>query len=102
MTIHSFAGIGLGREKAEQLADRVRKNNKANTRWARTKVLIIDESSFRCLYFVPVCLDAILVSMVDGDLFEKLSKVGSIIRKHNDPFGGIQASQLFCPNEEWC
>lgn len=28
--------------------------------------------------------------MVDGDLFEKLSKVGSIVRKHHDPFGGIQ------------
>lgn len=33
--------------------------------------------------------------MVDGDLFEKLSKVGSIVRKHNDPFGGIQVGQLF-------
>lgn len=44
VTIHSFAGIGLGREKAEQLADRVRKNKKASSRWMRTKVLIIDES----------------------------------------------------------
>ena len=43
VTIHSFAGIGLGREKAEQLADRVRKNKKASSRWMRTKVLIIDE-----------------------------------------------------------
>ena len=33
--------------------------------------------------------------MVDGDLFDKISKVGSIIRKHNDPFGGIQVGQLF-------
>lgn len=44
VTIHSFAGIGLGREKAEQLADRVRKNKKASSRWMRTKVLIVDES----------------------------------------------------------
>ena len=44
MTIHSFAGIGLGREGAEQLADRVRKNKKASSRWTKTKVLIIDES----------------------------------------------------------
>lgn len=43
MTIHSFAGIGLGREKAEQLADRVRKNKKASSRWMRAKVLIVDE-----------------------------------------------------------
>jgi len=43
VTIHSFAGIGLGREKAEQLADRVRRNKKASSRWMRTKVLIVDE-----------------------------------------------------------
>ena len=52
MTIHSFAGIGLGREKPEQLADRVRKNKKASTRWMRTKVLIIDEGSFDLRYLV--------------------------------------------------
>lgn len=40
------------------------------------------------------CSDSVIVSMVDGDLFEKLSKVGSIVRKHNDPFGGIQVDQL--------
>ena len=53
VTIHSFAGIGLGREKAEQLADRVRKNKKASSRWMRTKVLIIDEGSLRWHYLVP-------------------------------------------------
>lgn len=100
MTIHSFAGIGLGREKAEQLADRVRKNKKASSRWMRTKVLVIDEGLLRWHFSCSVFLDAISVSMVDGDLFEKLSKVGSIIRKHNDPFGGIQVSQLFCRNDD--
>jgi len=53
VTIHSFAGIGLGREKAEQLADRVRKNKKASTRWMRTKVLIVDEGLPRWYYLVP-------------------------------------------------
>jgi PIF1-like helicase len=43
VTIHSFAGIGLGRETPEKLADKIRKNKKATTRWLRTKVLIIDE-----------------------------------------------------------
>lgn len=43
MTIHSFAGIGLGTEPAEELAVKVRKNKKAMTRWLRCKVLIIDE-----------------------------------------------------------
>jgi ATP-dependent DNA helicase PIF1 len=43
VTIHSFAGIGLGIESAEKLADFVRKNKKCTNRWLRTKVLIIDE-----------------------------------------------------------
>ncbi|KAF5387400.1 hypothetical protein D9757_005787 [Collybiopsis confluens] len=73
VTMHSFAGFGLGLENAKELASKVRKNKKATTRWARTQVLIIDE-----------------VSMVDGDLFDKLAEVGSILRKNSRPFGGIQ------------
>ena len=30
------------------------------------------------------------VSMVDGDLFDKLARIGSILRKKAEPFGGIQ------------
>jgi ATP-dependent DNA helicase PIF1 len=99
VTIHSFSGIGLGREKAEQLADRVRKNKKASSRWMKTKVLVIDEGLSYPLFRSYICLGAILVSMVDGDLFEKLSKVGSLIRKHNDPFGGIQVGRPFRPSD---
>ncbi|RXW21685.1 hypothetical protein EST38_g4179 [Candolleomyces aberdarensis] len=73
VTIHSFAGIGLGIESAEDLATKIRKNKKAAARWLRTRVLIIDE-----------------VSMVDGDLFDKLAKIGSILRKSSVAFGGIQ------------
>lgn len=47
VTIHSFAGIGLGRENAEQLTTKVKKNKKASARWLRTKVLIIDEGALR-------------------------------------------------------
>ncbi|KAF8227485.1 hypothetical protein L208DRAFT_293527 [Tricholoma matsutake] len=78
VTIHSFAGIGLGIESAEDLASKIRKNKKAFVRWQRTKVLIIDE-----------------VSMVDGDLFDKLSKIGSMLRKKIEPFGGIQVPSFF-------
>ncbi len=46
VTIHSFAGIGIGAEQAEHLVSRVRKNKKAMTRWLRTQVLIIDEGAF--------------------------------------------------------
>ncbi|KAI5118403.1 hypothetical protein M0805_007537 [Coniferiporia weirii] len=73
VTVHSFSGIGLGIETAEQLATKVKRNKKAMSRWLRTKVLIIDE-----------------VSMVDGDLFDKLARIGSILRKKAEPFGGIQ------------
>lgn len=45
MTIHSFAGIGLGIETAEELATKIRKNKKAMSRWLRSRVLIIDEGS---------------------------------------------------------
>lgn len=39
-----------------------------------------------------------LVSMVDGDLFDKLAKIGSILRKRpSEPFGGIQVSR----GKEW-
>lgn len=46
VTIHSFAGIGIGIEDAEKLADKIKKNKKASARWLRTKVLIIDEGSY--------------------------------------------------------
>lgn len=72
-TLHSFAGIGLGKEDVPTLVKKIRRNAKAKNRWLRTKVLIIDE-----------------VSMVDGDLFDKLSEIARTIRKNGRPFGGIQ------------
>lgn len=41
VTIHSFAGIGLGIEKVEILVNKMKR--KAISRWCRTQVLIIDE-----------------------------------------------------------
>ena len=73
VTLHSFAGIGLGKEPAFELVRKVKKNQKAKQRWLRTKVLIIDE-----------------ISMVDGDLFDKLEEVARAIRNNGRPFGGIQ------------
>ena len=34
--------------------------------------------------------------MVDGDLFDKLSRLGSILRKKQEPFGGIQVRKFGC------
>ena len=73
VTLHSFAGIGLGKEDIPELVKKIRKNQKAKNRWHRTKVLIIDE-----------------VSMVDGELFDKLEAIARQIRGNARPFGGIQ------------
>lgn len=73
MTLHSFAGIGLGKEDADTLIRKVRQNPRAKNRWVTTKTLVIDE-----------------ISMVDGDLFDKLSRIGRSIRRNGRPWGGIQ------------
>lgn len=43
VTIHSFAGIGIGDGDVKSLMTKIRKNKKAAMRWAKVKVLIIDE-----------------------------------------------------------
>lgn len=72
-TLHRFAGIGIGKGSAEELMKRVAKNENNVRRWRVAKVLIIDE-----------------ISMIDGDLFTKLSKIAQFIRKSSTPFGGLQ------------
>lgn len=73
VTVHSFAGIGLGKEEVPELVKKIKRNQKSKARWLRTRVLIIDE-----------------ISMIDGDLFDKLEAVARIIRNNGRPFGGIQ------------
>ena len=73
VTLHSFAGIGLGKETVPELVKKIKRNQKAKNRWMRTKMLIVDE-----------------ISMVDGDLFDKLEGIARIIRNNGRPFGGIQ------------
>lgn len=79
-TLHSFGGVGLAKETPERLLSYVRRNRKAVTRWMRTAVLIIDESTW----------GADTVSMIDPKLFDKLEAVARLIRKSPKPFGGIQ------------
>ncbi|KAK9254089.1 PIF1-like helicase-domain-containing protein [Lipomyces tetrasporus] len=73
VTLHSFAGFGLGKEDLPTLVKRIRRNKKAMQRWLQTKVLIMDE-----------------ISMVDGELFDKLEAIARQIRNRDSPFGGIQ------------
>lgn len=45
----SFSGIGLGKENAQILAEKVMAIKKKKDNWINTRVLIIDESKF-CLH----------------------------------------------------
>lgn len=72
-TLHSWGGIGLGKEDVESLLVRIRKNKQALARWKTTDTLIIDE-----------------VSMLGPCLFEKLEELGRRIRRNPRFFGGIQ------------
>ena len=45
-TLHSFAGIGLGKGKVEDLVEAVKNSIFSRMRWIETEVLIIDESQF--------------------------------------------------------
>jgi ATP-dependent DNA helicase PIF1 len=74
-TVHSWAGIGLGKDPAPKIAHEIR-NIRRNVlyRWLTTRVLIIDE-----------------VSMMSPDLLSLLNTVGQLVRKSPlYPFGGIQ------------
>jgi ATP-dependent DNA helicase PIF1 len=74
-TIHSWAGIGLGRDTATKIAQDIRKMRRdVLYRWLTTRVLIIDE-----------------VSMMSPDILKLISTVGQLVRKSPlYPFGGIQ------------
>ncbi|CAK7913134.1 ATP-dependent DNA helicase Pif1p [[Candida] anglica] len=73
ITLHSFAGIGLGNAQTKKCLKMIRRNKKAVNRWNTVKVLIIDE-----------------VSMIDGNFLDKLGEIAQTLRKNNSPFGGIQ------------
>lgn len=49
-TLHSFAGVGLGKEPVWELARKLRKSRLALDRWLHTDILVIDES-----VYMPCC-----------------------------------------------
>lgn len=75
MTIHSWAGVGLGLDSVENMAKKIqgRGMDAVRQRWKNTEILVIDE-----------------ISMLGADLFEKISEVGKLVRGDPRPFGGIQ------------
>ncbi|XP_076181027.1 pif1 DNA helicase [Ptiloglossa arizonensis] len=72
ITLHQFAGIGLGTGNLERCYQLASRNSSAGL-WRKTKHLIIDE-----------------ISMVEADFFDKIEAVARHIRKNDRPFGGIQ------------
>ncbi len=73
-TLHSWAGVGLGKGTVQELFIKIRRNQKAMKNWLCTDLLVIDE-----------------ISMMTGELLDKLNQLGKRIRPLKDkPFGGIQ------------
>ena len=78
MTIHSWAGIGLGKGPPHSLLQKVMSSSAAVERWRRAAVLVVDE-----------------VSMLDSGLVDALDLIGRSARNsHHEPFGGLQL--VFC------
>ncbi|CAJ0861078.1 3151_t:CDS:2 [Entrophospora sp. SA101] len=72
ITLHSFAGVGLGTDPVEKLIQKINYSKNSFIRWKVIKALIVDE-----------------VSMLDGELFDKLEAISRSVHKNNDPFGNI-------------
>jgi ATP-dependent DNA helicase PIF1 len=81
ITIHSWSGIEDGSKSIDYYVEKIRSNptkRGAYNRWKKAKVLIIDE-----------------ISMMSGELLDKLSILGQRLRGNKEPFGGIRLV-LFC------
>ena len=72
-TVHSWAGIGLGKGTVAELCIKIKRNKKTLRNWISTDLLIIDE-----------------VSMMTAELLDKLNEIGQKMRGSKKPFGGIQ------------
>lgn len=91
-TLHSFLGIGLATHSPQAMAAfTMKRNPKVYDRIMALRLLIIDE-----------------VSMMNAELFSKVSKYLRIVRGVDEPFGGIQVllcgdfAQLPPVNGEFC
>lgn len=92
MTLHSWGAIAPSVDNVDKLLSYIKTARPALMRWKRAQILIIDEGT--ATLSLCVCHGAtfwLLVSMVDGHLFEKICEIAARLRKKTDrPFGGIQ------------
>lgn len=72
-TIHSYLGIGYGKETVETMVNKIIKWKWLRERWVELQCLFIDE-----------------ISMLNPDLFDKIEEVARLVRRDKRPFGGIQ------------
>lgn len=72
-TLHSWAGIGIGRLPVDQVVKTISTDARKKKRWRQTDCIVVDE-----------------VSMLTPNLLEYLDQVGRLVRKCDKPFGGIQ------------
>jgi len=72
-TLHSWSGIGLGREDVSDLVWKIQRNGRAKRNWKACDLLVVDE-----------------ISMLTVELLEKLDDIGQRMRRNSKPFGGIQ------------
>ena len=72
-TLHSFLGIGLGKDMVESLYLKIKKKSYMLKRWCELDTIIIDE-----------------ISMLSPELFDKLELLARKLRYNERPFGGIQ------------
>lgn len=72
-TLHSWSGIKLAKGTIDETIRQVIRNKKTVSSWKNINILIVDE-----------------VSMMSKKIFDLCEKLGRIIRKNENPFGGIQ------------
>lgn len=72
-TLHSYLGIGLGKDNVELLYLKIKNKKFMLKRWLDLECLIIDE-----------------ISMLNPELFDKLELLARKVREIELPFGGIQ------------
>tara|TARA_E500000178_G_C16999411_1_gene744913 strand:- start:218 stop:1486 length:1269 start_codon:yes stop_codon:yes gene_type:complete len=72
-TLHSFLGLGTGKQNIDVIQSNVNNNKYLKKRWINLRLLIIDE-----------------ISMLSSEFFDKIELLARLIRNNEKPFGGIQ------------